>query len=324
MHVIQRKRQLQRFSPVVSAVLSPVLAAVLVAGCAASHTTVVKPSGPPVQLQTATKPDLIARYNQQAAAVTSLNATITMTLTAGSAYTGVIKQYHEVKGFILAQKPSNILVIGQAPVVGTTIFRMGSDGETFRIFIPSQNKFLTGPANLERPSAKPIENLRPQHLTGAIFWEPIPAQSLILLEEANEEASRYYVLTIAQREASSGSSEADLGWEISQKVWFDRADLSVARRQTYEPGGKLASDVRYGGWEAFGDVRYPRQISLARPGNDYKLQIGITKAVFNETITPDRFVLDQPPGSELVKVGEESQDMKSSQPKTEPKTEPQN
>ncbi len=121
------------------------MAAVLVAGCAASHTTVVKPSGPPVQLQTATKQELIARYNEQADAVTSLNATVTMTLTAGSAYTGVIKQYHEIKAFILAQKPSSIRVIGQAPVVGTNIFDMESDGETFRIFIPSQNKFLTGP-----------------------------------------------------------------------------------------------------------------------------------------------------------------------------------
>ena len=48
-----------------------------------SHTTVVKPSGPPAQLQTATKSDLITRYDQQADAVTTLNATITMTLTAG-------------------------------------------------------------------------------------------------------------------------------------------------------------------------------------------------------------------------------------------------
>jgi hypothetical protein len=242
-----------------------------------------------------------------------------MTLTAGSAYTGVIKQYHEIKAFILAQKPSNIFVIGQAPVVGTTIFRMESDGEAFRISIPSQNKFLTGPANLERPSAKPIENLRPQHLTGAIFWEPIPAPLPMLLEEASEGASQYYVLTVIRRADKPGAGNAEADWEIAQKIWFDRADLSVARRQTYDPGGKLASDVRYGDWEVFGAVRYPRQISLARPGNDYKLQIGITKAAFNETISADRFVLDQPPGAELIKVGEEPQQMKSAEPKTEPK-----
>jgi len=308
-------RKLQRFLPVVSAAF----AAWLAAGCAASHTTVVKPSGPPVQLQTATKPDLVTRFNQQAEAITSLNATVTITLTAGSAYTGVIKQYHEVKGFILAQKPSSIRVIGQAPVVGTNIFDMVSDGETFSISIPSQNKFLTGPANLERPSAKPIESLRPQHLTGAIFWEPIPSQSPILLEEAREGTSQYYVLTVIRRADKFGADEADADWEITQKVWFDRADLSVARRQSYDPGGKLASDIRYSGWDTFGAVRYPRQIALTRPGNDYKLQIGITKAAFNETISADRFVLRQPPGAELVSVGEEPQQMKPAEPKTEPK-----
>ncbi len=295
------------------------MAAVLVAGCAVSHTTVVKPSGPPAQLQSATKQELIARYNEQAAAITSLNGTVTMTLTAGSAYTGVIKQYHEIKAFILAQKPSNIRAIGQAPVVGTNIFDMESDGETFRIFIPSQNKFLTGPANLERPSAKPIENLRPQHITGAIFWELIPTQSPILLEEAGDDASRYYALTVVRRTGGSGPDAPESNWEIARRIWFDRADLSVARVQTYDPGGKLASDVRYSGWDAFGSVHYPRQIALTRPGNDYKLEIGITKAAFNETIPSDRFVLHQPPGAELVNVGEEPQEMKPAEPKTEPK-----
>jgi outer membrane lipoprotein-sorting protein len=303
------------------------VAALLIAGCAASHTTVVKPAGPPAQLQSATKQELIARYNEQAAAVTSLNGTVTMTLTAGSAYTGVIKQYHEIKAFILAQKPTSIRVIGQAPVVGTNIFDMESDGETFRIFIPSQNKFLTGPTNLERPSAKPIENLRPQHITSAIFWEPIPAQSPILLEEAADDASRYYALTVVRRAGGSGSDALgtpDADWEIAERIWFDRADLSVARRQTYDPGGKLGSDVRYGGWDKFETVRYPRQIALTRPGNDYKLEISITKAAFNETIPPDRFVLRQPPGAELVNVEEDSQEMKSAEPKTEPKMEPRN
>ncbi|HEY4709649.1 MAG TPA: hypothetical protein VIH46_05740 [Candidatus Acidoferrales bacterium] len=280
-----------------------------------SHTKVVKPSGPPAQLQTATKSDLITRYDQQADAVTSLNATVTMTLTAGSAYTGVIKQYHEVKGFILAQKPSTIRVIGQAPVVGTNIFDMESDGDTFRIFIPSQNKFLTGPANLERPSAKPIENLRPQHLTGAIFWDGIGPHSPVLLEEASDAGSQYYVLTVIRLPDKSGPNAADADWEIAMKVWFDRADLSVARRQDYASGGKLASDIRYSGWDTFGAVRYPRQIALARPGNDYKLQIGITKAAFNETISADRFLLRQPPGAELVTVGEEPEPMKPAEPK---------
>lgn len=270
----------------------------------------VKPAGAPVTLQTATQQELIARYDQEAAAVTSLNASIKLTLTAGSAYTGVIKQYHEVNGFILAQKPASIRVIGQAPVVGTNIFDMESDGETFNVFIPSQHKFITGPASLERKSAKPIENLRPQHLTSAIFWEPIPERDPVLLEEAMEGNSQYYVLTVARPAREAGDETARPDWEITEKIWFDRADLSVARLQMYEAGGKLGSDIHYGGWDTFETVRYPRQISIARPGEDYKLDIGITKLTLNEPIAADRFVLHRPAGADLVNAGDESQEMK--------------
>ena len=268
-------------------VVSAALAASLAWGCAASHTTVVKPSGAPVALQTATKQELIERYNLQAAAVSSINASVKLTLTAGSTYTGVIKQYHEINGFILAQKPASIRLIGQAPVVGTNLFDMESDGETFNVFIPSQKKYITGPANLERTSAKPIENLRPQHLTGAIFWMRSRRGTLCCWrrrrDEASQETRQYYVLTIVRAEggASAGATAA-ADWEIAQKVWFDRADLNVARVETYESGGKIGSDIHYGKWDTFGTVKYPREISLARPGEDYKLDIGITKLTVNE------------------------------------------
>lgn len=275
-----------------------------------NQTVAKKPAGPPVPLQTATRDDLIARFNRQAEAVTSLNATVTMTLTAGSTYSGVIKQYHQVNGFILAEKPAKIRVIGQAPVVGTNIFDMESDGQTFNVFIPSQNKFLTGPADLERPSAKPIENLRPQHLTSAIFWQPISGSAPVLMENASEAGGEYYVLTVVRIAGRSGDAPSEANartdWEIARKIWFDRTNLRVSRLQTYDAGGKIASDIRYTGWDAFDSVNYPRQIGLSRPSNDYALQIGITKATFNEQLPDDRFVLRKPPGAELVNVGESS------------------
>jgi outer membrane lipoprotein-sorting protein len=289
-------------------VFSAILIGLLASGCAASHTRVVRPSGPPLPLRVATKQELVNGFNQQAETVKSLNATVTMTLTAGSAYTGVIKQYHQIDGFILAQKPASVLVIGQAPIVGTNIFRMASDGETFRIFIPSQHKFIIGSANLQRQSAKPIENLRPQHLTNAIFWSPIPDHAPILIEEAADDSSRYYVLTVvhAARELLTPTSGAPDDWEISRRIWFDRSDLHIARVQSYESDGKLGSDVSYGGWDTFGTAKYPRQISLSRPDSDYKLQIGVKKVTLNETVPGERFVLQQPVGTELVNAAEDS------------------
>jgi len=76
-----------------------------------------------------------------------------------------------------------VRVIGQAPVVATNIFDMVSDGEMFRIFIPSKNTFLVGATSLARASKKPIENLRPQHVVEALFWPEFPAGANVLFEQ---------------------------------------------------------------------------------------------------------------------------------------------
>lgn len=286
--------------------------AAFAAGCSVSKKTVVKPSQAPQPLQSATREQLITRYNHQAEAFQSLNAAVKMKLTAGSAYTGVIEQYHEVNGFLLAERPANIRVIGQAPVVGKNVFDMVSDGKTFRIFIPSKSKFIVGSANLERQAAKPIENLRPQHLLDALFWQPISEGAPVLFEEANEAASHSYVLTVVRQEGDGGATRAtaqgSTDWEISRKIWFDRTDLNVARVETFGPGGKVNSDVRYSDWQPAGSSTYAHQIALTRPGNDYELQIGINKLTVNEPIAAERFVLQQPPGAELVTVGEEAKE----------------
>lgn len=290
-------------------------------GCAVSQKTVVKPSQAPAPLQTATKEQLLDSYDRQAQAIQSLNAGVVMKLTAGSAYSGVIEQYHEVNGFILAARPASIRVIGQAPVVSKNIFDMVSDGSTFSIYIPSKNKFIVGPADLERRAEKPIENLRPQHLVGALFWPIITDHTPVLFEEASQGASRFYILTVvrsgAPQSATSPSDAASAAssqqgssqqpaadWEIARKIWFDRADLRVSRIENFGSGGKVASDVAYANWQTTAATSYPWQINVTRPSDDYQLQITVKKLTVNETIAPDRFSLPQPPGTDLVNVGE--------------------
>jgi len=269
------------------------VAAVLgVAGCGVSQKRVVPPAEVRPALE-ATRAQLIARYNEQARAVRSVNAGVELNPVAGSAYTGVIEDYRDVRGFILAQKPSHIRVIGQAPVVAKNIFDMVSDGQTFRIFIPSKHKFVVGPAEFERASKKPIENLRPQHLLDALFWPEIGNPGDVLFEEFEAMPERYYILTVVR---GSGALE------IARKIWFDRADLSVARVQTYASGGRLVSDVAYADWQPAADIPYPRRIKLRRPHDDYRLEIRITKLALNEEISVDRFHLEQPPGTELVRL----------------------
>jgi hypothetical protein len=280
-------------------------------GAKVSTKTVVPAAAKPV-VRDASKEELLDKYNQIALGVKTVNATVELKPTAGSRYSGVIEEYHEVKAFLLACRPASVRMIGQAPVIGTTVFDMASDGETFRVSIPSKNKFLVGQVVSERNSNKPIENLRPHHLLDALLWPEIRKEEPVVPEEFNDETARYYVLTVLR---------GGYRTEILRKVWFDRSDLQVARLQSYGAKGILVSDIRLSDWQSMpgnpaqtdalsgapepsAAPAFPRTIRIDRPHDDYRLDLQITKIVVNEPIPADRFKLEQPSGSELVQVGQ--------------------
>ena len=267
---------------------------------------------PPAQrpiAKDATREELLEAYNLISRSTKTLTATVELKPTAGSKYSGVIDEYHEVKAFLLAARPAEIRVIGQAPVIGTTVFDMASDGDTFHVFIPSKKKFLVGAVATERASSKPIENLRPQHLLDALLWPEIRKEESVTLREFNDENVRYYVLTVLR-----GGYQV----EVLREIWFDRSDLQVKRMQTFGPRGVLLSDVRLGDWQPSDVVlaqngsgaspsaapAFPRTIRIDRPHDDYKLDLQVTKVTLNDQIPAERFKLEQPAGSELVPVGE--------------------
>ncbi|MGB7435891.1 MAG: hypothetical protein WBR26_09365 [Candidatus Acidiferrum sp.] len=260
-----------------------------------TKTTTVPPSARPVALE-ATREQLLDRYNSMARGLQSIDATADLKPFAGSAYTGVISEYHDVKAFVLASRPYNIRMIGQAPIVGTTVFDMASDGHDFEVSLPTKNQFLEGPVSLNRISAKPIENLRPQHLVEALLWPEVHKEEVTLMEEFNDETGRYYVVTVLR-----GGYEP----EILRKIWFDRSDLHFGRLQTYGPKGVLLSDVRYADWQAPDNASttvgaYPLSIHIDRPHDEYKLDLAVSKISVNVGLTPDRFQLQAPQGAEVV------------------------
>jgi hypothetical protein len=280
-------------------------------GGAIKKTTKMAPEAKQV-IRDAARDELLEKYNDIARGIKSVNATVELKPTAGSKYSGVIEEYHEVKAFLLAERPAQIRMIGQAPVIGKTVFDMASDSETFRVSIPSKNKFLVGSVTLERASDKPIENLRPQHLLDALLWPEVRKEESVLFEEFNDETARYYVLTVLR---------GGYRTEILRKIWFDRTDLQISRLQTFGPKGVLLSDVHVSDWQPLtgdqdhlvsappsGVNAFPHAIRVERSHDDYRLDLQITKVILNEDLPPDRFKLEQPAGSELVRVGESSED----------------
>lgn len=297
--------------------------AVFSAGCAARNgvtkkTEIHVPARPVAK--EAAREELLDRYNAFASSVKSLSSTVELKTTAGSQYSGLIQEYHEVKAFLLAARPADVRMVGQAPVIGKTIFDMASDGKEFRVWLPTKNKFLVGETAVERNSEKPLENLRPQHLLDALLWTEIRKEETTLLEEFNDDNARYYVLTVLR-----GGYRP----EIFRKIWFDRANLDIVRLESYGLKGVLLSDVRYSDWQPLADSpaeaasganrpqTFPRAMRIDRPHDDYRLDLQVTKIDLNVDLAVDRFRLTPPANAEIVHVtpdADSKQPAKSSHP----------
>jgi outer membrane lipoprotein-sorting protein len=147
----------------------------------------------------------------------------------------------------------------------------------------------------------------------------------VLFEQFDFNVSRYYILTLL-RQTEAGK------FEIARKIWYSRTDLQVSRVQLFGAGGKLESDIVYSDWQPVPDasagvvpttkpVSFARDIHIWRPQDDYKLEIKILKLTLNEPISPDRFELAQPAGTDLVRVGDDPSGAQSgAQPESQPES----
>ena len=263
--------------------------------------------GPAVPARDASLTQLVSKIDGWSSAIHTLTATVDLEPRAGSAYSGVIKEYHDVRGFVLLQTPSMIRLQGQAPVVRTTIFDMVSNGEEFRLYIPPKGEFIVGKTSLQHPAKNALENLRPQHILQALIVPPIDADTeTAILENVDHRADgkNYYVVIIIKE---TGDHKAIL----LRKEWYDRQDLELVRTQFYDADGTCTEDVHYSDYEDFGTIHYPAHIELSRPVDDYEVSITIEKATFNAPLPAEKFDLQKPEGVELL-------DLNASEPKAQP------
>jgi hypothetical protein len=272
-------------------------------GCAVRKVTHVHPPGQFPPVLDADLTGLVTKINAWSDAIHTLTATVDLEPTAGSVYSGVIKEYHDVKGFVLLEEPSTLRMLGQAPVVRTTIFDMVSTGEEFRLSIPPKQKFIIGKTTFQHPAKIALENLRPQHILQALTVPPLDAgQENTFLERVDQraEAKRFYVVNII-------APHADGHVTLKRKVWFDRADLELARVQFYDSNGACTEDVQYSSYQDFQGIHYPTHVELSRPQDDYEVTITIEKATFNASIPPEKFDLKKPEGAQLIDLSSAKQ-----------------
>ncbi|MBI4473423.1 MAG: DUF4292 domain-containing protein [Acidobacteria bacterium] len=247
---------------------------------------------------TMSRAELLDHLEKRSAQTSTLTATVALDIATGSTQSGVIEEYRQARGFILVDRPNNIRVQAQAPLALATVFDMVSDGKHYSAWIPLKNKFFVGDtAALPKPG-NPVLNLRPQHILDALFVDIRPhvsnPQVKRLVEEVTSGRNSYYVFQFLD------VSQSDL--ELVEKLWIDRSNMHVVRKQIFRRDGKVETDVEYLAYQLHGDVAFPQVITIRRPIEDYMLKITFHKAVFNEQLAADAFRLERPAGAELVQL----------------------
>jgi outer membrane lipoprotein-sorting protein len=285
-----------------TACLSAAAGAVILisAACAVKHTTRIAGSAVPPPPVPASAVELAGKLEKQRDAVHTMTALMDLEPTAGSVYSGVISQYHDVRAAVLLQSPDQIRMQGQAPVVRTSIFDMVSDGKEFKVWIPSKQKFIVGSTRVTQRAKNSLENLRPQHILDALVVPGIDsANDRYFLNQERQDAHIYYALNIV----GSGTGDTLV---LLERVWFDASTLELARVEYYDPQGAVVEDVRYSAYQDYQGVHFPSHIELDRPVDDYSLGMTVEHPVFNQPIPAEKFVLNKPANAEEIHVGDGS------------------
>jgi outer membrane lipoprotein-sorting protein len=266
-------------------------------GCISTK-RVVPAAERPLPAQTANRSELLRSLEEKGKQIQTLQGTVTLDASGGAMKTGVLTEYRQTKGYILVERPGHIRIKAQAPLALATVFDMVSDGNQYRVYIPIKNKFIIGDAHAPGSDKNPVLNLRPQHLMNALFVDVAPyvnnSQMKSTLEETTQGRRSFYVFSFID----VASPDA----QLIEKVWIDRTNMQIARKQIFGKDGKTETDVEYSGYQTQDGDAFPQIIVMERPIDDYMLKITFQRTTLNEKLAADAFNLERPQGSELVQL----------------------
>jgi hypothetical protein len=278
------------------------IAVVPLGGCLSRSRPVALRMGP-AAVQTANGKDLIERINAEAAEIQTLKATVGITASVGGSTLGKITEYQEIRGYILARKPSSLRRIGRDPILQNHGFDLVSIGQEFKLWIPSKDQFVVGNSDLARPSTQLWGNLQPQVIYDALLLQAVDLQNeLAVLEDRDQEVidPGTHKLTLQPEYTLNILKQDGNEWYLSRKVVFDRTDLRRHQELFYDEHGFIVTDVRYDDYREFNGMFFPTNIQIRRPLEECSIKLEVMELTINDPMVDGQFVLEVPSGAGLV------------------------
>ncbi len=247
---------------------------------------------------TATAEDLVKAVNDRCQTIRSLSATVVFQATVGGPQKGKEKTYTSFNGYILLRKPESLRVIGLVPVLHTRAFDMASDGSTFKLWIPHDNKVIEGSDTLTKESPNTLENFRPNVFSDSLLINCIEPDDLVTLTSDTDTRidpktkqqilQADYDLSVLRRKENSQELIPE------RVIHFNRVDLRPYGEDIYDAKGAIQTQAIYGPDQTFGAVKFPGTVTIRRPLEEYQILITIQKLVENLKLADDQFQLKTP------------------------------
>ncbi len=283
--------------------LATMISILLLVGCggAVKRRTTIETPAAYALARVATLEELVGLINERYAAAETLSvSSLKVEFFGGSMETGYLEEYRTAKAYLVAKWPDSIYLNILNPLTSSTVVAMAANGETFQIWIPGENRYLTGRVDAEFEEESPILNVRPQHLLKGILVERIPVNSFrhrYFLEETEDLQFKYYVVGVIQVEGNSQTVQ------LERKLWIERSTMHLVRQHYYE-SGELVSAIRYDQPREIDGVLVSSNIEIERERESYRIAFELAREGIkvNQSIREGAFEVPVPPGAEVVVV----------------------
>ncbi len=234
-----------------------VVALVVAAGCA--------PTGkerPRVTYITADAPAILAAYNDNAAAVPTLSATLDMTLH----YTEDSRdKKHTLDAWLDVEKPARIRL--KHDTLGRDLFYVVADGENY--WIGLDRAIAGGEDTVYTGSLAALENeslFRPDRLLAAFSLAALPPVGTD--ETLFESYSDRYILTFIDKSSPP---------KVLGRATFSRVDLRLSKFQVFDEKSRLTLEVDYLLYQTAGDARLPEAVFINWPLDGFSISAKVKK-----------------------------------------------
>ena len=271
-------------------------------GCISTTRLVVKTQAPTVY-QTATVEQLEKDMSERDAAVRTLKAQVQITATTGGSKEGKLKEYTSFTGYIFVQKPANLRVIMQLPLIGSSALDMVSNGETFTLKMASShgNVWRQGSDKVTMPSKNGLENLRPDVFLDSLLVPGVKANEFVTQTEStrvlHEDAHHRTEMVEPDYDLSVLKAGIGNALHVARVVHISRVTMLPFQQDIYNDVGQVVTQATYDAYQEYDGQQFPTVIMIRRPLDEYSLKIVVMKLTLNEPFEADQFELTIPPGT---------------------------